>query len=84
MTAPAPTAGVEWTVLDVALLGNGRPRGDGDTVNLIRKRLTQLGDDWFWVIDVADEATALDWAARASKALGGRIEVRAFQVPPEE
>ncbi|WP_148574696.1 YciI family protein [Nocardioides caldifontis] len=37
----------------------------------------------FWVIDVADEATALDWAARASKALGGRIEVRAFQVPPE-
>ncbi|QBR92830.1 hypothetical protein EXE57_11500 [Nocardioides euryhalodurans] len=38
----------------------------------------------FWVIDVADEKTALDWAARASKALGGRIEVRAFQVPPEE
>jgi hypothetical protein len=36
----------------------------------------------FWVIDVADEATAVDWAARASKALGGRIEVRAFQVPP--
>ena len=35
------------------------------------------------MIDVADEATALDWAARASKALGGRIEVRAFQVPPE-
>lgn len=38
----------------------------------------------FWVIDVADEATALSWAARASKALGGRIEVRAFQVPPTE
>ena len=38
----------------------------------------------FWVIDVADEAAALDWAARASKALGGRIEVRAFQVPPGE
>jgi hypothetical protein len=36
----------------------------------------------FWVIDVADEKTALDWAARASKALGGRIEVRAFQVAP--
>jgi hypothetical protein len=36
----------------------------------------------FWVIDVADETTALDWAARASKALGGRIEVRAFQAPP--
>jgi hypothetical protein len=36
----------------------------------------------FWVIDVADEQAALGWAARASKALGGRIEVRAFQVPP--
>ncbi|NLG19989.1 MAG: hypothetical protein GX555_00975 [Actinomycetales bacterium] len=38
----------------------------------------------FWVIDVADEQTAVDWAARASKALGGRIEVRAFQVPPDD
>ena len=38
----------------------------------------------FWVIDVADEKTAVDWAARASKALGGRIEVRAFQEPPGE
>jgi hypothetical protein len=38
----------------------------------------------FWVIDVADQETAVDWAARASKALGGRIEVRAFQVPPGE
>jgi hypothetical protein len=38
----------------------------------------------FWIIDVADEQTAVDWAARASKALGGRIEVRAFQVPPSE
>ncbi len=38
----------------------------------------------FWVIDVADEDAALGWAARASKALGGPIEVRAFQVPPGE
>ncbi len=38
----------------------------------------------FWVIDVADQKTAVDWAARASKALGGRIEVRAFQEPPGE
>ena len=36
----------------------------------------------FWVIDVDNEEAALGWAARASKALGGRIEVRAFQVPP--
>jgi hypothetical protein len=38
----------------------------------------------FWVIDVADETAALDGAARASKALGGRFEVRAFRVPPGE
>ncbi len=38
----------------------------------------------FWIIEVADEETALDWAARASKALGGPIEVRAFQVAPSE
>ena len=36
----------------------------------------------FWVIDVVDDATALDWAARASKALGGRIEVRAVPAAP--
>jgi len=36
------------------------------------------------VIDVADEDAAVAWAARASQALGGRIEVRAFQVPPGE
>lgn len=35
-----------------------------------------------WVIDVADEATAVEWAARASRALSSRIEVRAFQEVP--
>jgi hypothetical protein len=38
----------------------------------------------FWIIEVANEEAALDWAARASKALRGPIEVRAFQVPPSE
>ncbi|WP_240466223.1 MULTISPECIES: YciI family protein [Mumia] len=38
----------------------------------------------FWIIEVADEEAAVGWAAKASKALGGRIEVRAFQVPPSE
>ena len=38
----------------------------------------------FWIIEVADEEAALGWAARASKALGGPIEVRAVQVPPSE
>ncbi len=39
----------------------------------------------FWVVDVADESAAVDWAAKASKALSARIEVRAFQeAPPAE
>jgi hypothetical protein len=37
----------------------------------------------FWVIDVPDLDAALEWAKDASKALGGRIEVRAFQDVPE-
>ena len=37
----------------------------------------------FWVIEAADEAAAVDWAAKASAALQGRIEVRALQERPE-
>jgi hypothetical protein len=37
----------------------------------------------FWVIEAADEDAAVRWATRASKALGGRIEVRAFQNPAD-
>lgn len=33
----------------------------------------------FWVIEAADEAAAVEWATRASRALQGRIEVRALQ-----
>jgi hypothetical protein len=33
----------------------------------------------FWVIETDDEATALNWAERASKVLQSRIEVRAVQ-----
>ncbi|XVX20550.1 YciI family protein [Actinomycetota bacterium] len=33
----------------------------------------------FWVIDVADDAAALDWAARASAACRQQVEVRPFQ-----
>ncbi|WP_253943051.1 YciI family protein [Nocardioides sp. zg-1308] len=38
----------------------------------------------FWVIDVADHETAVDWASKASKALESRVEVRALQEAPEE
>ena len=37
----------------------------------------------FWVIEAVDEDAAVQWATRASQALGGRIEVRALQDPPD-
>ena len=37
----------------------------------------------FWVIEAADQDAAVQWATQASKALGGRIEVRAFQDPQD-
>jgi hypothetical protein len=38
----------------------------------------------FWVIEADDEATAVEWAARASTALQSRIEVRALQERPQD
>jgi hypothetical protein len=35
-----------------------------------------------WVIEAPDQDAAVAWAAKASKALGARIEVRAFQEVP--
>ena len=35
-----------------------------------------------WLIEVADEATAVEWTIRAATALQGRIEVRALQEVP--
>ncbi len=37
----------------------------------------------FWVIEAADEATAVDWATQAASAVQGRIEVRALQEEPD-
>jgi hypothetical protein len=42
----------------------------------------QLGG--FWVIQAPDLDAALDWAAKASAACGGPVEVRPFQENPEE
>jgi hypothetical protein len=42
----------------------------------------QLGG--FWVIQAADLDAALDWAAKASAACGGPVEVRPFQENPGE
>ena len=38
----------------------------------------------FWVIEVADQGTAVDWAAKASRALESRVEVRAVQEAPTD
>jgi hypothetical protein len=38
----------------------------------------------FWVIEAPDLDKALEWAKDISKALGDRIEVRAFQEAPAE
>jgi hypothetical protein len=35
----------------------------------------------FWVIEAENEDAAVRWATQAAKAMGGRIEVRAFQDP---
>ncbi len=37
----------------------------------------------FWVIEAPDLDKALEWAKDVSKALGDRIEVRAFQEAPD-
>jgi hypothetical protein len=36
----------------------------------------------FWVVEAPDQEAAVAWAAKASRALGARIEVRAFQEVP--
>jgi len=37
----------------------------------------------FWIIEAADEESALGWAEKASAAVRSRIEVRALQEAPE-
>lgn len=36
----------------------------------------------FWIIEVAGESAAVQWAAKASKALSSTVEVRALQEAP--
>jgi hypothetical protein len=38
----------------------------------------------FWIINVPDEATALEWAKKGSIACQGSVEVRPFQGIPEQ
>ncbi|TFV65555.1 UNVERIFIED_ORG: hypothetical protein E4P37_09650 [Bacillus sp. AZ43] len=56
----------------------------GDAVALTDGPYTQAPEylGGLWVIDAPDQEAAVAWAAKASKALGARIEVRAFQEAP--
>ena len=38
----------------------------------------------FWVVQAADQEEAVGWAAKASRALSSRVEVRALQEAPED
>ena len=37
----------------------------------------------FWIFELPDLDTALEWAAEGSKACAGRVEVRPFQAEPD-
>jgi hypothetical protein len=56
----------------------------GDALVLADEPFTRASEylGGMWVIDVPDRDAAVEWAAKASKAIGGRIEVRAFQEVP--
>ena len=58
----------------------------GDDLTLAHGPYTQAPEylGGFWVVEAPDQEAAITWAAKASKALGARIEVRAFQEAPAQ
>ena len=56
----------------------------GDDLALVDGPYTQAPEylGGFWVVEAPAQEAAVAWAAKASKALGARIEVRAFQEVP--
>ena len=53
----------------------------GDDLVLADEPFTRVPEylGGFWVVEAPDREAAVEWAAKASQALGARIEVRAFQ-----
>ncbi|GAA1748440.1 YciI family protein [Aeromicrobium alkaliterrae] len=66
------------TAITVDHRGDKRERTDGPFVEAPE----YLGG--FWVIDVASEDVAVEWAGKASSALESRVEVRALQEAPAD
>jgi hypothetical protein len=58
----------------------------GEDLALVDGPFTQAPEylGGMWVVEATDREAAVAWAAKASKALGGRIEVRAFQEVPAQ
>ena len=56
----------------------------GDDLALADGSYTQAPEylGGLWVVEAPDQQAAVVWASKASKALGARIEVRAFQEAP--
>ena len=53
--------GEQWDVVEFIRLKNGRPRGDGDTVTIVRTGIKRLGDKRFHVTDADPQPARLCW-----------------------
>jgi hypothetical protein len=58
--------------------------GTGDDLAVAKGPYTEAPEylGGFWIVEAPDQDAAVGWAAKAAKALGARIEVRAFQEVP--
>ncbi len=56
-----PAHGEEWDVVEFIRNKDGRPRGDGDTVTIVRTGLRRLGDKLFHVTDAEPQPARLCW-----------------------
>jgi hypothetical protein len=59
--------------------------GSGDGVSLAEGPFVEAAEylGGLWVIEAPDRDAAVTWAAKASKAMQSRVEVRALQEAPE-
>lgn len=61
------TVGHTWEILEIEYFKNGNRKGDGDTLNAIRKTRMLLGDRWKWVIDDDFIPLRLAWVQVAER-----------------
>lgn len=56
-----PDDGEIWDIVEFIRNKDGRPRGDGDTVTIVRHAIRRLGNDRFHVTDVDPQPARLCW-----------------------